>query len=565
MIRSMAALLAHWADVRPDKTALVFLEDGERVGATVTYAELDRRARAIAAALQSRAAPGDRALLLLASGVPFVEAFFGCLYAGVYAVPLYPPRPNRSFDRLSTVIHDAAPALALCATPTLAARHLELPVGVAWLAVDGVPSDATAYRPHGAAPDDIAFLQYTSGSTSTPRGVMVTHGNLLRNTAMLQEGFGHADGATVGGWLPLHHDMGLIGLVLQAVHLGGTCVLMSPMDFLRRPARWVTAIAEHRIEVSGGPNFAYDLVVERTTPEWRATLDLSHWAVAMNGSEPIDAATLDRFAHAFAPSGLRHETLCPGYGLAEATLFVSGSHRSRRPRTLAVDAVALERHQVAPRGSGPARQLAGSGTTCLGLEIAIVNPDTCERCAPDTIGEIWVRDAGVASGYWNNAAQSAATFGATLAASGEGPFLRTGDLGFVRDGEVFITGRLKDLILIDGRNHYPQDVEATVRESHPAVREGVAVFSIEHDAREQLVVVAEIDPRALKAGHEAASPEQARDAVRTAIVRAVADGHDVRVRDVVLARPGEILRTTSGKIQRKACRAKYLEERFALA
>lgn len=560
---SLAARLAHWAETRPDATALDFLGNGERVTETRTYAELDRRARAFAAHLQ-QAPRGSRALLLLPSGAAFVEAFFGCLYAGHLAVPLYPAHRQRSFNRLSAVVEDAGATIVVCETAaeTTGSHAIDALAHAHWLAADSIDArDAELWRPHEPGADDIAMLQYTSGSTSDPRGVMVTHANLVHNTAMLQLGFGHRDGARVGGWLPLHHDLGLIGLVLQAVHLGGTCVLMSPMDFLRRPVRWVRAIAEHRIEMTGAPNFAYDLVVERTTPETRAALDLSHWRVTINGAEPISLATLDRFAEAFAPSGLRRETLCPGYGLAEATLFVSGNASDRLPVSLRVDPVGLERHVVRPVDQG-GRVLAGSGSVRLGIEVAIVDPDTCRVCPQNRVGEIWVRDPGVALGYWNRETESAAIFRAAVADTGESPYLRTGDLGFVHDGELYVTGRIKDLIIIDGRNHYPQDLEGVVRQAHPAVRENVVAFAVDGDAGEALVVVAEIDPRWARRAD--AGPDGGAHAIRAAIRSCISEAHEVHARDIVLTGIGEILRTTSGKVQRKACRAKYLAGGFGI-
>ncbi|MBV9790945.1 MAG: amino acid adenylation domain-containing protein, partial [Chloroflexi bacterium] len=401
--------------------------------------------------------------------------------------------------------------------------------------------------------DTLAFLQFTSGSTAAPKGVMVSHGNLLHNEALIKQGFGHTDdNTTVVGWLPLYHDMGLIGNVLQPLYLGRPCVLMSPVAFLQSPFRWLQAISQYKATTSGGPNFAYDLCARKITPEQRATLDLSSWTVAFNGAEPIRNETLERFAATFAECGFRKEAFYPCYGLAEATLFVTGSVPRQPVVTATIDTAALERDRIvlAAPDADDAQTMVGSGRVWGDQILAIVDPATGLRCASDQVGEIWVKGPSMAHGYWNQPEESERTFRARIADTGEGPFMRTGDLGFVRDGELFVTGRLKDLIIIRGRNHYPQDIELTVERSHPALRPGCgAAFSLNVNDEERLVVVQEVERE-----HRNTPVDEMAAAVR----KAVAEHHELQVYAVVLLRPNGILKTSSGKIQRNASRVAYL-------
>ena len=392
---------------------------------------------------------------------------------------------------------------------------------------------------------------------------MVTHGNLLHNQEMIRRAFGQSEESVVVGWLPFQHDMGLIGNLLQPIYSGGRAVLMPPMAFLQKPRRWLDAVSRFRATTSGGPNFAYDLCVRKITDDERAGLDLSSWRVAFNGAEPVHVATLERFAHAFASCGFTCRAFYPCYGLAEATLLVSGGAPDDRPVTTTLDAAALEDGRVEPTAGG--RRLAGCGRPRLGQEIAIVDPETRRRTAADRVGEIWVSGGSVAHGYWNRAAATARDFRARLEDKharledrharledkgyGDRTYLRTGDLGFVLDGELFVTGRLKDLLILRGRNLYPQDVELTAEKAHPALRPGgAAAFSIEIDGEEQLVVAAEMRrPDAEVAGKVT---EDAR--------RAVSEEHGINPREIVLLRPATLPKTTSGKVRRRACRDAYL-------
>jgi acyl-CoA synthetase (AMP-forming)/AMP-acid ligase II len=537
----------------------------------LTFAGLDLRARAIGAALQRLGAGGQRALLLYPPGLEFVAAFFGCLYGGVVAVPAYPPRSARNLPRLLEIARDARPAVALT-TGQLAAAIGGLANQVPELAAlrlvttDELPLDqADSWSDPGASGSTLAFLQYTSGSTAAPKGVMVSHGNLLHNEEMIRQAFRQTAESVIVGWLPLYHDMGLIGNVLQPLYLGARCVLMSPIAFLQSPKRWLAAISRFRATTSGGPNFAYDLCVRKIAPADRADLDLASWDLAFNGAEPVRPETMARFAEAFAGCGFQADAFFPCYGLAEATLFVAGGSAAgtagTAPRIAAFDRAQLEAGAAKPLpASDPAsRTLVSCGRAWLGQELAVVDPATLTRCPDGQVGEVWLRGPSVAQGYWKRPEATAETFDGHLAAGPAtdraAPFLRTGDLGFVDGGELFVTGRLKDLIIIRGRNLYPQDIELTVERSHPALRPGCgAAFSIELAEEERLVVVQELERNATDTPPPVESVEEIGDAVR----RAVAEEHEAQVQQVVLLRAGSIPKTSSGKIQRRACRAALL-------
>jgi natural product biosynthesis luciferase-like monooxygenase protein len=536
--------------------AYTFLRDGEEEEESLTYGELDRRARAVAAELHARGARGERVLLLYPPGLEFTAAFLGCLYAGAVGVPAYPPRQNRNALRLWAIVSDARAKFALT-TPTIRSRIEKLPDRPAelaaahqWLTADDAPAVGhEGWRGPELAGDDLAFLQYTSGSTGAPKGVMLTHENLLCNAALVYRAVGHTPEDKYVSWLPTFHDMGFMAGLLQPLYGGLPCVLMSPASFLQRPSRWLRAISRHKATTTGGPNFAYDLCVRRVTPEQRAELDLRSWSVAFNGSEKVRPETLERFAEAFAPCGFRREAFYPCYGLAEATLMVSGGRKGAPPVIKAASATALKAGAAAaPAGDEKRQLLVGCGETMRGQTVAVVNPETLSRCAPGEVGEIWVSGRSVAQGYWNRPDETERTFRARLS-DGGGPYLRTGDLGFLDGGELFITGRLKDVIIIRGFNHYPDDIEKTVERCHPALRPGGgAAFSVEAEGEERLVVVHELEHR------QHAEP----DAVVEAVREAVAEEHEVQVYAVALIRAGSIPKTSSGKIQRRACRELFL-------
>lgn len=555
---TLVDVLRQRAAVEPGRTAYTFLTDGEADEIVVSYGDLDRRARAIAARLQADFAAGERILLLLPTGLEYVAAFFGCLYAGMIAVPAYPPRRNQSLDRIESIVADAEPAAALVSAGGIA--HLATLAAdtpgferLRWLAVDEIDDKAAdSWQPPNIGPESLAFLQYTSGSTRTPRGVMISHRNVLHNAAISARMF-RLSPADVGvTWLPLYHDFGLIGGIVQPLCTGFPVVLLSPIAFLHRPLRWLRAISRYGATLSGSPPFALDLCVRRSRPEEREGLDLSRWKALALGGEPIRPEVLDRFVEAFEPHGFQRAALCTGYGLAEATLFFSATAPGTAPTISTVDVAALEQHRAVPTppGATGSKSLVGCGGSVPDQRLAIVDPATGEPCADGDVGEVWIAGPSVARGYWSRAEESAAVFGARLP-DGEGPFLRTGDLGFVRDGQLYISGRLKDLILIRGRNHYPQDLEWTAGQSHPALSDGAgAALATERDGEERLVIAHEIGRSWL---------DGPTTEIVQAIRRAIAEQHDLEVEEVVLLPPGSLPRTTSGKVRRQACRRALLD------
>ncbi|MEW5859171.1 MAG: AMP-binding protein [Cyanobacteriota bacterium] len=563
---TLVEILRYRGSQQAEKKAYTFLLNEELQESYLTYGELNRRALQIAYLLQSRVAPGDRALLLYPAGLEFIVAFFGCLYAGVIAVPAYPPQFNRPMTRLNVIVADAQASVVLTTTQILSnveSRLNQAPElqALQWLTTDNIIANnlENSLQETKVSGDTLAFLQYTSGSTGTPKGVMVSHGNLLHNEKIMQQAAQHTDKTIVVGWVPLFHDLGLIGNVLQPLYLGIPCILMSPVAFLQRPLRWLQAISHYKATTSGGPNFAYELCVSKITSEQRETLDLSSWDVAFNGGEPVRAETLARFATAFESCGFRREAFYPCYGMAEATLGVAGGTKAALPVLKTVQEDALEKHRVvsASQENDKVRTLVGCGQTLLEQQIVIAHPDTLTRCQPNEVGEIWFSGNSVAQGYWNRPQETQTTFRAYLADTGEGPFMRTGDLGFLQEGELFVTGRLKDLIIIRGRNHYPQDIELTVEHSHPVLQVGcTAAFSVEINGHEQLVVACEVE-RTSRRNLDV-------DEVVATIRKAVSQQHDLEVYGVLLLKTGTIPKTSSGKIQRHACKAGFLAESLSV-
>ncbi|HYB36738.1 MAG TPA: SDR family NAD(P)-dependent oxidoreductase [Mycobacterium sp.] len=560
--RTLVDLMRQQAERYRDKVAFDFTPDGEE-HRRLAYDELDIRARAIASTLQRQGAAGERVLVLCPSGLDFIAGFFGCLYAGAVAVPVHPPVRNKWIGRIGSIVTNTQAAFAL----NTAGSQAELKAvmdgltdggSLQWCAVDSTNPSAAA---EWVAPDidasATAFVQYTSGSTSSPKGVVVTHGNLLHNLDAIRSAWGGGYEEIGAFWLPLHHDMGLIGTVLATHSLGATSYLMPPEAFIARPMRWLEALSRYSATVTVAPNFAYELCVEHSSAEERAALDLSNLSTAMCGAEPVRAATLQRFADAFRPAGFRPEAFNPVYGLAEATLLVSGGSDWAVPVVRHVDSAALREHHVVdvtPEHPA-ATPLVGCGRAQRGHEILIVNPESRRPCATGEAGEIWVAGGSVAQGYLGRPAETEETFSAFLSDTGRGPFLRTGDLGFQMEGELFITGRLKDLIIIRGRNYYAEDIEITVQDSHPALLRGRgAAFSVppRTGSAEQLVVVQEIDRQRLA--------QIDVDAVIDAIRIAITERHDIKADAVLLAEPLKIPTTSSGKIRRKACRQRFLDD-----
>ena len=556
---SLVDILLQRVQNQPEQIAYIFLQNGETESGRLTYVELDRQARAIATRLQSW--QGERALLLYNSGLEFITAFFGCLYAGVVAVPVYPPRRNQKLSRFVSIANNARARLALTTASILSDLNLrwEQESGVLerlkWVATDTIEVDSQEFVPRPATPESLAFLQYTSGSTGTPKGVMVSHGNIIHNQHLICHTFSHSEQTIFVGWLPLFHDMGLIGNVLQPMYLGITCILMPPVAFLMKPVRWLKAISKYRATTSGGPNFAYDLCVKKVKSEQLSDLDLSSWDLAFNGAEPVRAETLKQFSQKFAPCGFKENAFYPCYGMAEATLLICGGLKQSVPIVKSVRAIALQENLVLDAVdqtpySEATKSLVGCGHSQLDSKIVIADPKSFELCGDGQVGEIWVSSSSITKGYWNRPQQTKEIFDAHLT-NGSGPFLRTGDLGFLLDGELFVTGRLKDTIVIRGQNYYPQDIELTVQKSHPALRPNSgAAFTIKLEGKERLVIVQEVERSYLR--------NLNINEVVGNILQEVTDENGLQVYATVLVKTGSIPKTSSGKIQRHACRAKFL-------
>lgn len=555
----------------PERMAVTRLVDGETEGDAMSFAELDREARSLAAYFQSQHAQGARAMMLFDAGPEVMQAFLGCAYAGVIAVPMPAPlsgRVERYLNRVKGVVVDCDIRFILTTSAILnnlrdVAATVEGLAGMEWITVDSLEDRSPAWREPELRADDIAYLQYTSGSTSAPKGVMVSHDNLMK----IIDYNGTVSGCpTVGTravcWMPYFHDFGLIDGLLVPMAFGMSVYVMTPFDFVKHPVRWVNAIHRYRATHSSAPNFAFDLVVRKTTDEQRKALDLSCWYRANNAAEPIRNTSCERFVEAFAACGLRRETMAPSWGLAEATLLVTLAGTG--PTYYPLDAASLRDHRVQPATEGlPSLTMVGCGRVWQGpwnIDVRIVDPDTSEPSAPGEIGEIWVSGDLVAKGYWNRQEDTEEKFRAQIGGSPGTCYMRSGDLGFMDGDELVFTGRRKDLIIVEGRNHYPQEIEKTAEASHPALRPGCTIaFSVESDENVKVVVVSEIS-----AGYRIGEPDDtggpsvSRCELEKAIRSEISDEHQIRVHDIVLIPSGAIPKTTSGKLQRSLCREKYV-------
>jgi acyl-CoA synthetase (AMP-forming)/AMP-acid ligase II len=554
------------ADACPDRPLFVYLPGRGPEEVSLSVGETHRRALAIAAHLRELARPGDRVLLVQPAGLEFHVSFLATVYAGMVAVPAYPPglrekRGDKGFNRIASIVRDCSPSVALSSgrgldlfravdpDPTLAQLRL--------VATEDVPdADATAWTDPQLTSDTLAFLQYTSGSTSEPKGVLLTHGNIMANQELIATKFQHTHDTRIVSWLPVYHDMGLCCALFQGLYCGALSVLMPPMTFLMHPLRWLEVISKYRGSVSGAPNFAYDLCVARARDQDISKLDLSSWGLAFNGSEPVRQDTMDSFTERFAAVGFRRGSFYPCYGLAEATLFVTGGTRGNDPVVKPFDRDALSQRCARPaQDKNGTVALVGCGHDFGDTTVRIVDPDTLSLCAPGQIGEIWAASPSVGIGYWNRSAESAHTFEAHLPGDPGLRFLRTGDLGFIEAGELFVAGRMKDMIIVHGANHYPQDIERVAESAHPALAPNAsAAFSIEAgDGREHIIIVSEVVRGAKTAGSEE---------VERAVRFAVAANLELTLHGVTLLRPGSIPRTSSGKIQRSLCRQRYQKAAF---
>lgn len=572
---SLVDVLRYRTERQAEERVYTFLKDGQKQ-VHLTYKELDTQARAIAVTLNKSFGKGERAILLYPPGLEFAAAFYGCMYSGVIAVAVYPPDPSkleRSLPKLLSIVEDSQPKVILTTSEILSmAEYIfgQEPQfkSVKWIATDkDLKVDINDWKKPKLEEKSVALLQYTSGSTSSPKGVMVSHGNILHNLSAIYHCFEHSSESRGVIWLPLYHDMGLVGGLIQPLYSGFPVTLMSPITFLQKPLAWLQAISNTKATTSGGPNFAYELCTRKITAEQKATLDLSNWDLAFNGAEPIHWQTIERFANAFAECGFRKEAFYPCYGLAEGTLIVSGGKKGRLAKHFSFSAKALKNNQILPSLDGDEQTLVSSGKSIIDQQILVVDLHTLEILPQDEIGEIWVKGPSISQGYWQNSEASKKTFQA-YTQNGEGPFLRTGDLGFFHQEELFITGRCKDLIIIRGRNHYPQDIELTVENSHPFLRPGCsAAFSIETEDQEELFVVAEVDKRQYQTSLSQKDPslsdnevlEKTFEEIISTIRSSVTKAHNVRPHAIILIKTGTIYKTSSGKIQRYACRSAFQE------
>ncbi|WP_052692079.1 AMP-binding protein [Teredinibacter purpureus] len=550
---SLVELGRYRAENSGDKVAYHMLKDGSFISRAYTYKDVDGYARSIAAELQNRNLEGERALLLFHTGLDFVIAFMACLYAGVIAVPVhFPGRKNKDWENLDKIVGDARVAILMSDS-----KHTDFISkykngydgfnSADYLEIDGVDIGlANNWRDPKVGRDALAFLQYTSGSTGIPKGVMVTHGNLLHNEELMKVAYQHSSETVIVSWLPLYHDMGLIGNVLHTLYLGSTCYLMTPVAFLQQPFRWLKALSDYKAHSCFAPNFAYQLCLKRITPEQRDSLDLSHWKMALNGAEPVRADTLDRFSQFFGPCGFNAKTAYPAYGLAEATLFVSGSAMDEEPHIVSLSSSALKDHKViVDESSDGTQRMVCSGVLNTEQDIVIVNPDTFDACADDEVGEIWIHGPSVAQGYWERADATEETFRAKIKGDVKAThYLRTGDLGFVQRNRLFIAGRIKDMVIVNGANYYPQDIEKSIQEGHEALKEGSgAVFGVVHEENEQLVIVQEVERTHLKKINV--------EDVFSYIRNTVSQEFQSTVAAIVLIKPMTLPLTSSGKIQRR--------------
>jgi len=563
-ISTLVDLVQHRTITDPEINIFTFLEDGEDQIIIQNYIEFEERVRAIAANLQKKYKPGDRMIMLYQPGINFINAFFGCLFAGMIAIPTYPPnvtKLQRSLPRFLSIYNDSKPSAILSTKDII---ELSKPVfeenpafGVVdWLSTEEISNEeATSWRKPEITEDSLAFLQYTSGSTALPKGVMVSHRNLLYNSEMLRQAFSVGTEDSMFTWLPAYHDMGLIGGIIFPIYAGMSIVLMSPLHFLQRPYRWLKAISDYKITISGSPNFGYDWCTRRIKPEQLDGINLSSWRLAFNGAEPVRPKTLKNFNKKFSDCGFKMETFYPCYGLAEATLFVSGGLANEKPIINQIDKDKLLKDYIDLNvGQENLQDFVGCGRNWPDQDIKIVNPESFVECESNQVGEIWVSGPHIAQGYWQNPEATEETFHAFIV-DNNGPYLRTGDLGFFIDKELYIGGRLKDLIIIDGLNHYPQDIEFTIERCHPGIRTGfITAFSIEENNSERLVIVAEFK------GEFINNLEEARNSIR----QAVADEHEIRVHDIVLIKTRTIAKTANGKIQRRLCKAEYLTNKLKI-
>ena len=554
---NIVQILEQRAQQEPQNLAYIFLPDGEQREVRLTFKELATKSKAIAIRLQKLLVPGSRALLVYpySESLEFITAFFACLYAGIVAVPCHPPQNRLTAKEIQTRLLSAEAEIVLTESSLLDKLQTQLselsdfPLG--WLSTDKIePDEGDNWVQPDLNPDDLAFLQYTSGSTGEPKGVMISHECLLQNQEMLRLAFGHTKKSIGVSWLPLFHDMGLIGHVIQPVYIGTLCVMMSPVSFVQKPIRWLQAIGKYKATTSGAPNFAYDLLCDRVKNEQIKQLDLSSWEVAFSGAEPVQASTLERFGHKFADCGFNSTAFYPCYGMAEATLMITGGNKVEFPKIKYLDKVALEESKAVIVSSELGSSIVSAGYPWLDGKIAIVDPQSGVECESGEIGEIWFSGSNVGRGYWKLPDKTQQAFHANL--NGQN-YLRTGDLGFVDSDELYITGRRADVLVFWGLNHYPQHIEETVEQCHPGLKANCsAAFSVEVEGKPRLVVAQEIERSHRKS--------LVMDEVVENIRWQVFQQHFIDIYGIVLIKPGRLPKTSSGKVQRSACKKQFVAD-----
>jgi len=569
MFRStLLHLLHHRAISTPGEIAFIYLRDGENDEEKISYGELYLSAVLIAKSLVNDNLSGEKAIMFYPPGLEFIKALFGCFYAGIIAVPAYPPRKNRSLDRIRAMVKDSGAKIVLSTEDIRQSiersfRDVMELQQLTWVTTNHIPSPQASTPPspqastppslHASLPSSVALLQYTSGSTGKPKGVMVTHHNLMRNLEFLKQAFELSPETIAVHWLPVFHDMGLVFGVLEAIYTGYTGILLPPVSFIQKPSRWLRAISKYKATLAGAPNFAFDLCISDISDDECKELDLSALKSLYNGAEPVRKTTLESFTGKFHPFGFREEMFYPTYGMAEATLILSGGKVDERPVVMHVDKTGLENNRISiiSEKDENAYSLVSVGKPWIDTTIIIVDPQNLELCPEDEVGEVWVSGSIVALGYWGNEEETKKVFKAYTGKDNKGPYLRTGDLGFYHDGMLYISGRLKDLIIIRGRNYYPQDLELLTENSHQAIRpNSVAAFSVTRDEIERLVIVAEVERTSMKNLNQ--------DEVSNAIRSKIAEEMELAVYGILLIRTATIMKTSSGKIQRKACKQAFL-------
>jgi acyl-CoA synthetase (AMP-forming)/AMP-acid ligase II len=561
-LKTWIEVIQEQSAIHPNRKVFTFLRDVGGGDSRLTFRELEQKMGSIGTHLAQGGATGERVLILLEPSMNYILAFLGCLYAKAIAVPAYPPNMKKQYGRLLNVMLDAKAKYAITSRNIynkLKDWIKEDTPEVNWILIEEVPQQITDIQTLDWKAEDIAFLQYTSGSTGNPKGVILNHSHLIENGYRMIERWEIHEQAKMVSWLPPYHDMGLIGTILTPILAGTEAIMMTPFHFIQRPIRWLQALSDNQAEISISPNFGFDLCVDKIKEEKRDQLDLSHWRVAVNGSEPVRPSTLRKFVSYFASVGFKAEAMYPGYGIAEMTLMVSGGDWRKEPVFQHFDAKLLEEGQakVVEPAFPHARELVGNGQSVYGHEVIIVDPDTHRHLPDGRVGEIWMCGPCVSLGYWQNEEATEHAFGAYVQETGEGPFLRSGDQGFYWGGELFINARLKDLIIINGRNYAPSDIEWEVERAHHGIRKNaIAAFSIDDQSVERLIIVSELENRLIK--NEVNALQMLKNTIRAA----VSQTYDIPVYDIVFIKRGSILKTSSGKIQRQAIKRAYLKDQL---